>query len=215
MNYLAIVNEVMLRLREDEVTSVSESSYSRLIGVFVKQALSEVEDARDWNVLRTTVQVTTAAGDYAYALASAGTSYNILCVFNDTQDYEVCKAPSAAWMTHQLLGPSVEQNQPGHYDVNGVDGSGDPVVNFFPVPDAVYNINFNMKIKTVLSADTEEVYVDTLPVILKATLLAVDERGDDSGLTIDALQGQFNNALANAIAYDANLNEDETVWEVE
>ena len=79
----------------------------------------------------------------------------------------------------------------------------------------MYNVNFNMKIKTVLSADTDEVYIDTLPVILKATLLAVDERGDDAGMTIDALQGQFNNALANAAAYDANLNDEETVWEVE
>jgi len=215
MNYLAIVNEVMLRLREDEVASVSESSYSRLIGVFVKQALSEVEDARDWNVLRTTIQVTTGAGDWNYALTNAGTSYNILCVFNDTEDYEVQKAPSATWMTHNLLGPTTEQNQPGYYDINGVDASGDPIVNFWPIPDGVYNVNFNMKIKTVLSADTDEVYVDTLPVILKATLLAVDERGDDAGLTIDALQGQFSNALANAAAYDANLNEDETVWEVE
>ncbi len=215
MNYLQIVNKVMLRLREDEVASVAESTYSRLIGEFVQQALSEVEDARNWNALRTTIAVTTAKDSYSYTLPNAGLSYNILCVFEDTEDYEVHKAPSYAWMNQRLLDNDVETDQPTYYDINGVDGAGDPIVNFYPVPDAVYTVNFNMKIKTQLVNDGDLVNIDWLPVVIKALLLAVDERGDDSGLTIDALQGQFNNALANAVAYDANLNEDETVWEVD
>lgn len=215
MNYLQIVNKVMLRLREDEVASVQENTYSKLIGEFVQQGTSEVEDAREWNALRTSVQVTTIAGDPDYALTGAGASYSIECVFNDTDDTEIRKAPSSAWMTHKLLDNNLTQNTPGYYDINGVDANLDPVVNFYPVPDAVYTIYFNMKIKTTLSADTDESPVPYLPILLKALLLAVDERGDDAGMTVDVIQGQFNNALANATAFDMQLNEDEGIWEVE
>lgn len=215
MNYLQLVNKVMLRLREDEVSSVSESTYSRMIGEFVSQALSEVADAREWNAMRSTISVNTSATVNSYSLTGAGTSYSIECVFNNTDDAEVTKAPSSAWMTHKLLDNNLANAQPSHWDVNGVDASGDPVVDFYPTPDAVYVVNFNMKIKTLLVDDTDEVWIDTLPIILKAQLLAVDERGDDQGVTAQALQGQFDNALANAVAFDMRLNEDEGIWEVE
>lgn len=34
--YLNIVNEVLRRLREDEVTSVAQNTYSKMVGDFVK-----------------------------------------------------------------------------------------------------------------------------------------------------------------------------------
>ncbi len=215
MTYLQMVNKVLIRMREAQVASVSESDYSLLIGEFVQQALSEVEDARDWNSLRTTIAVTTVKDSYSYTLTSAGYSYNILCVFEDTEDYEVHKAPSYAWMNQRLLDNDVETDQPTYYDINGVDGAGDPIVNFYPVPDAVYTVNFNMKIKSVLNSDSAGSPLDPLPVILKATMLAVDERGDDAGLSLQVLEGSYQTALANAVMYDAVLNEDEAIWEVE
>jgi len=215
MTYLEIVNKVLIRLREDTVATVSESIYSTLIGEFVQQALSEVADAHEWNAMRSTVVVTTVAGDINYALTDSGTSFSIECVFNNTEDCEVAKAPSSAWMTHMLLSNDVTRNQPTHYAINGVSATGDAVIEFYPPPDAVYNVNVNLKMKTTLSADSDPVWIDTLPIILKALLLAVDERGDDSGMTVDTIQGQFNNALSNAVAFDRQLNEDEGIWEVE
>ena len=43
MTYLDLVNNVLRRLREDEVSSVSESSYSKLVGDFVNDAKQFVE----------------------------------------------------------------------------------------------------------------------------------------------------------------------------
>lgn len=215
MTYLDIVNAVLRRLREDDVATVTETSYSTLIGEFVKHALSEVEDAWDWNALRTTIQVTTAASDFSYSLVTAGHSYKVFDVHEDNNDYDLIKG-TYHQMNHWLL-TGANEGAPRYWDINGHDANGDPVVNLFPVPDDVYLVNFNMKVKTDLSADTDGttvIYIPWLPVVLKATQLAVNERGEDGGLTIASLEPQYLSALANAISYDAALHADETMWEV-
>jgi hypothetical protein len=210
--YLALVNKVLRRLRKTVVTATDDTSYSLMIAEFVQQATREVENAWNWNALRSTLQVTTAASDYNYVLTGAGNGYKILDVFNDTEDYALSKSPSYAWMNHNLLSNTVITQLPQYWDINGVDASGDPVVNFYPVPDAVYSINFNMVIKTEFSADTDATPVPELPIVLRATMHAIEERGDDGGLSLQYLQDQFTKALGDAIAFDASLNGEETNW---
>jgi hypothetical protein len=213
--YIDTVNAVLRRLRQSEVSSVSETDYSKLIGDFVRQALSEVEDAWNWNELRTTIQVTTVNTVFTYSLTGAGNSYVVLHVFEDTEDYRVRKAPSQAWMTQVLLHNDITNQKPTHWDINGVDGDGDPVVNLYPPPDKDgYVLNFDMKIKSTLSDDTDTYPIADLPVILLATALAVEERGDDQGLSLQVLENQYQRALSDSVAYNAALNADETVWEV-
>ena len=45
MTYLQLVNAVMRRLRESEVTSVSQNTYSALIGELVNQSKRYIENA--------------------------------------------------------------------------------------------------------------------------------------------------------------------------
>ena len=214
MTYLELVNKVLVRMREGSVTSVSESEYSQLVGEFIQQALSEVEDTRDWVQLRTTIQVPTVADDFSYVLTGAGTSFNILGVHEDTEDYDLDRAPSYNWMNHVLLYNDVSTGQPQYFDVNGQDVNGDPIVNFYPVPDDVYNVNFNMKIKSVMDSDLATTPVPWLPVVLRAQMLAVDERGDDQGTSVEVLGTAYALALSNAATYDATNYEDEMIWEV-
>ena len=54
MTYLNLVNNVLRRLREDEVSSVTDNTYSKMVGDFVNDAKKMVEDAWDWSALRTT-----------------------------------------------------------------------------------------------------------------------------------------------------------------
>jgi hypothetical protein len=63
MTYLNIVNNVLRRMREDEVTSVSSSTYSKMVGDFVNDAKRIIEDSWDWSALRTTLTITTTADD--------------------------------------------------------------------------------------------------------------------------------------------------------
>ena len=60
MNYLELVNDVLVRLREDEVTAVTDTPYSKLISKYVNDAKRIVEDSYEWAGLTETLTVTTA-----------------------------------------------------------------------------------------------------------------------------------------------------------
>ena len=73
MNYLQLVNSVLRRLRESEVTTVqgtgNANSYARLIGDYVNEAKSTVESAWQWLALKQTVPVTLVSGTSEYQLS--------------------------------------------------------------------------------------------------------------------------------------------------
>src|SRR5574343_793437 len=68
MIYKDIVNTILRRLREDEVGTVNENAYSKLVGAFVNDAKKVVEDSWQWLPLQETVTITTEAGVSSYDL---------------------------------------------------------------------------------------------------------------------------------------------------
>ena len=66
--WLELTNAVLTRLRETTVTTVSSTTYTSLIGAFVNEVKREVEDAWDWNRLRSSIDITTVASSYNYIL---------------------------------------------------------------------------------------------------------------------------------------------------
>jgi hypothetical protein len=87
MTYLECVNRVLVRLRENEVTTVNENPYSKLIGALVNVVKVEVEDAWNWSALRTTLTAITTTPLFNYVLTGSGTRLRILDVINDTDDF--------------------------------------------------------------------------------------------------------------------------------
>ena len=85
--YLTLVNSVLRRLREDEVSAVANTAYSKMVGDFVNDAKTQVENAHDWSALRTTVVVTTSSGTSEYSLTNAGERVKIYSVINDTSNF--------------------------------------------------------------------------------------------------------------------------------
>ena len=77
MTYLELVNDVLIRLRETTVSTVSETTYSALIGKFVNDAKRQIEDSYNWNCLTQTITVTTTSGTSSYALTGAGQKFRI------------------------------------------------------------------------------------------------------------------------------------------
>ena len=71
--YIQLVNEVLVRLREREVTSVNDTAYSKLIGKFVNDAKRQAEDAYNWNALSTTLTADTTPGIFNYVLEGSHT----------------------------------------------------------------------------------------------------------------------------------------------
>jgi len=82
--YLQLVNDVLIRLREAEVTSVTDTSYSKLIGKFVNDAKRQVEDAYNWNALSETLTVSTSADLFNYVMTDAGIRFRVFDVGVDS-----------------------------------------------------------------------------------------------------------------------------------
>ena len=227
MTYLQIVNAVLRRLRETEVESVSDTTYSKLVGDYINEAKREVEDSWDWIQLRNTIQVVTSAGTSEYTLTSAAQRFRILRdrttngwdVFNDTEDYQLYKAPSSAWMTRMFNTTPSTQQEPLWFDING-STDGDPNVDLWPIPDAAYTINFNMVLPQADFAldGTDDSTVITVPdwvVVMGAYALAISERGEDGGMSYAEADDRFRLALSDAISKDAANVPEELRFEAE
>lgn len=69
MTLLQMVNRVLRRLREDQVTDLTTSAYSKLIAEFVADAHREVVEAHDWAVMDKGVVITINPGLAVYSLS--------------------------------------------------------------------------------------------------------------------------------------------------
>ena len=211
MNYLDLVNDVLIRLREDEVTATTDTPYSKLIGKFVNDAKRIVEDSFQWNVLTETLTVTTADDLFNYVLTGSGQRFRVLDVVHSEDDVFLQPVTSSV-MTNYLLNASVHKGSPYYYNFNGVN-NGDTQVDLYPVPDDVYNIYFNIfKPQVALSAGADELLVPSEPVIKYAYAQAVAERGEDGGLAAQEATSMADLSLADHIAMAAHRQNDEYVW---
>ena len=211
--YLTLVNDVLSRLRESEVTSVSDNTYSSLIGRFVNEAKREVEDAWNWNRLRNTITVDTVADSFNYTLTSSQKRFRFIDAFNDTQDIEMRLTGMNTLNQRFYLG-TTQTGAPQEFGFNGHDSAGDAKVDVYPVPDQVYSLRFNLIIPQAdLSADTDEIIMNEFPIILGAYAKAIFERGEDRGVSTNEAYQIYNVALNDAISQDAALAQDELVYQ--
>lgn len=216
MTYLDLVNAVMRRLREREVTTVQSSgtanSYARLIGDFVNEAKSQTEAAWDWSALRNTMTMNTTAGIFNYELNGSQNSFKVLDVWNDTSNIEM-QYKDAHWFTQEFLMADPQQGIPAFYNFNGVSADGDTQVDIYPIPDQAYTIRFNVTKRNLpLVADADETILPTRPIILLATAMAIEERGEDGGTQSVNAYAMARSALADEIALDAARHPEDTIW---
>jgi len=212
MAYLQLVNNVLTRLRETPVSSVEDTPYSSLIGVFVNDAKREVEDANDWNVLASTIVVPTVPGTRSYALTGSGGRFKTSDVLNDTKDFPMSQA-SQVWLNRQYYMGTIQNSAPTYYSYNGVTSVGDTKVDVWPQPDAVYQLRFELIIpQTNLVANSDILLVPEHLVQLLAYAKAVGERGEDGGTAFGEIYQQYRLALADAIAIEQNRYDDAVIW---
>ena len=212
MTYLEIVNKVLRRLREDTVDTVSQNTYSALVGEFVNDAKRMVEDAWDWSALRTTLTVTTSSDIFNYVLTGSGNRIELLDVVNDTSNFFM-KYRDQHWFNKTFLVDEPATSSPMYYCFNGIDANGDTAVDLSPIPDSTYSLRFNALLRTPeLSADTDEVLIPTLPIVHLATALSVAERGESGGQSAAELLNVANKMISDAIALDAYKHPEELVY---
>ena len=212
MNYIQLVNSVLRRLRETEVSSVADNAYSKLIGEFVNDAKRQVEDAYPWNSLSETLTASTATDIFNYVLVGSGQRFRVIDVLNDTSNNIVQNA-TTRWMNEKFLIASVQKGSPAYYNFNGTNSNGDTQVDLFPVPNGVYEIRFNViKPQVALSADADKLLVPSEPVIFNATARAIAERGEDGGVLAGEMAFIYNQSLADAIAIESSRYIEESAW---
>tara|TARA_R110002074_G_scaffold76446_1_gene173975 strand:- start:414 stop:1061 length:648 start_codon:yes stop_codon:yes gene_type:complete len=212
MTYLQLVNKVLIRLREEEVSTVGENSYSALVGEFVNDAQRTVEDAWDWSALRTTLTVNTIAGVFNYTLTGSQDRIKVLDVVNDTDNFFMTYKSSHDF-NNLFLNSDVPQSVPRWFSWNGVDGAGDSAVDIYPIPNGVFDLRFNVVLRSgELTADADVVPVSNMAIIQLATAFAARERGETGGTSAQELFSIADNTLSDAIALDAARHGEENIW---
>lgn len=224
MTYLQLINSVLRRLREDEVSTPTETDYSTLIGDFVNATKREVEDAWKWTTLRSTKTVTTVAGTVTYVVTDANNRAQPFSptnsVWNDTEEYWLKPNTELAFARDTWVNDATaDRDQPTTYrfrDGTGAGSGGDLVIALQPPPDAVYTIYCSLITpQDDLSAGTDVLWTPEWPVVLGTYAKALAERGEDSGRTHGEVLSQYQLALGDAIAIDNTRVVGEMTWMVE
>ena len=212
MTYLNLVNNVLRRLREDEVTSVQSNTYSKMVGDFVNDAKRIVEDSWDWSALRTTLTITTTADIFNYVLTGSQNRIKALNVINDTANVFM-EYKTAAYFDEVYLVSDPVKGAPKYYSYNGVDSNGDTQIDIYPVPEKEYTIRFNCVKRTAdLSADADDLLVPSMPVMHLAIALLARERGETGGTSAPEYFSIADRYLADAIALDAQKHPEEVIF---
>ena len=213
MNYLELVNDVLIRLREPEATSVSDNAYVKLIAKYVNDSKRQVEDSYNWNALSETLSATTAADIFNYVLVGTGQRFRVIDVLNDTSNRVLRNAPTS-WMNEMFLITTPMKGSPEYYNFNGTNTDGDTQVDLFPIPNGVYNIRFNViRPQVPLALNSDTLLVPHEPVILGALARAQAERGEDGGVQTAETYVLYNQSLADAIALESGRYIEESAWQ--
>jgi hypothetical protein len=213
MNYIQLVNSVLRRLRETEVSSVADNAYSKMIGEFVNDAKRQTEDAYPWNALSDTLTAVTGADVFNYVLTGSGQRFRVIDVLNDTSNTIVVNAPTR-WMDERFLLTNTQKGAPAYYNFNGVNSNGDTQVDLYPIPNGVYNIRFNIiKPQVPLSADADNLLVPHEPVVFNAVARALAERGEDGGIQSGEMYALYTQSLGDAIAIETGRYIEEQAWD--
>lgn len=211
--YLDLVNDVLVRLREPTVNTVSNNEYSALIGKLVNDAKREVEDSWDWEVLKSTYTVNTVADTVSYTLTNSGFRFRVVEVSNDTEDWFMAYRPAKFFSENLLLTSTPLRGAPEFYCPNGNDVNGDLVMDVFPKPDGVYVLRFSgFTPEPELTTDSATTKLPKSPIVQLAWAKAIEERGEDGGINVSSQYAVAKQSLADHISIEAGRRPDDTIW---
>lgn len=217
--YLNLVNAVLRRLREDVVGVVDADTRGAIIGSFINVAKEEVENAWNWTVLKQDLTLTTTSGyaeDYLpdsnprTRFIRTETSYE---GYNNTSRWPMRRQTNGQMDRLRLL-QAVPSGSPYWFSVIGKHDTAHTLkLRLYPKPDAAYDLVFPVIVpQDTLSDDTTLLKVPWRPVVEKAYLLAIMERGEDIGQASEAQTIVIRQAMADAIGSDTEKIDDENIW---
>lgn len=219
MTYRQLINEVLIRLREETIPtdwsgnindSTAVNDYQKVIGSLINDAKRSIESYHDWLALRETKSINTIAGTKSYSLSS-GQEIKLLDVVNKATGTHLIQV-SRTYL-NDVSFPTDPTGDPQYYGFNGLDSSNNLKVDLSPVPDKVQALSFDMvKYQDTLTTAPSVLKIPTNPVILGAWARAISERGEDGGNQSSIVAAEASNAVAQSIMVDSGNTQYETDW---
>lgn len=201
MTFLELVNAVLVRIRETQVTSVNEEDYSSMVAAYCNDAKRLVEDAWQWSALRETIEIGTADGTATYSLTDTGSRATIESVSLPTENYFLTQK-SKRWLIEKQFNTTMSTS-PTNWVQDGTDANGDSQVSFWPTPDGNYSVNIEAFVRQPsLVLDDDVLQVPAYPVQQLAVAMVARERGEVGGQTSAELFQLAQQGLADAIGHD-------------
>ena len=219
MTFRGLINEVLIRLREDTISSdwsgdINDSGtitdYQKVIGSLVNDTKRSVESYHDWLVLRQTVDITTVASTKNYNLSS-GQEFKVLDVVNNSTGYQLTQVNRS--YLNSIMYPNDPTGEPTYYGFNGADASNNLKVDLSPIPTAAQTISFDIvKYQDELTEAATVINIPNTPVVLGAWARAIAERGEDGGTQSSIAAQEATNSLNQAIMIDGGNAKYENDW---
>ena len=219
MTYRELINQVLIRLREDTISSdwsgaindsTTVSAYHKTIAALINDSKRSVEGYHDWLNLRETVDISTVAGTKNYNLSS-GQEIKIVDVVNNTTGIHLNQVSRQYINTVKY--PTDDTGEPLYYAFNGSDSSNNLKVDLSPIQTKAETITFDIiKYQDDLETATTVLKVPSKPVILAAWARAIAERGEDGGTQSSIMAQESSEALKQAIMLDSGNTQYESDW---
>ena len=213
--YLSLMNSVLRRLREEEVADVTETAYSKMVGDYINDAKSLVQDSHDWSTLRKTVVVPTVENTTEYSLTGAGERVKLYSAINDTSNFFMhYETPN--WFSNAYYISGEVTGTPDSYTFSGVDDNADTKVRVYPKPSGVFSLRFDVCSREPdLAVDSDTTVLPAMAIIHNAVALLARERGETGGTTTQDYFIIADKHLSDAIAQDAYKNPEEFIYTVQ
>jgi hypothetical protein len=216
MTYLEAVNKVLRRLREPEVGSVDETVYSKLIGEFVSDAKSLVENAWSWSGnIQQNLTIGTSLTDLAIPNSTVNTQVRSVRNIDTKADLKRLEYTDYRDLVMDNLLVTTYGPQPEFYATQFDFTTDSQKVYFWPPTEGTktfyLNVRWDNRGDDVLT-DSSTLSVPSLPVVQFAHAMAVEERGETGGTTPATLFGIAKSTLSDAVAYDAAAFPSATTW---
>ena len=224
MTYREIINQILIRLREETIPvdwtgDINDSTvitdYQKVVGSLVNDAKRNIEAYHDWLVLRDTKEIDTVIGQKNYGL-EIGQEFKIIDVINQNTGRHLDQVSKVYINTVQY--PSDSNGEPLYYAFNGTNSTNYTTnlkVDLSPIPTEVHKISFDyVKNQDELKLSLEALKIPTQPVLLAAWARAISERGEDGGTQSSLMAVEADEALKNAIMIDSANTQFESDWYV-
>ena len=211
--YLELVNQVLVAMRESEVSDVTQNNYTKMIAKFINDAKQQCEDANNWEANLEVLTLGTITGNGKVSLTGKGqrgTIDTVVSTTNSNQLQAVTRRKMQEWSRTTAIGV------PSYYANNGVDFAGDSVLSMYPFPSSGQELEVSGWFRQKdLKDNSDKLRIPHRCVVELAIALAVRERGELAGQATGEYFEIAKRTLSDAIQYDSAKSDDEDVWYVE